>query len=276
MSLRCWPLLTLVFGLPLLVAPPLRAEPERERERPLVFAHRGASEQSPENTLASFSLAIESGADGIEVDVRTTRDGHLIVMHDATVDRTTDGSGAVADLSLEAIRRLDAGGHVHPRFAGQRVPTLREVLELVGDRADVLLDLKEQGEAYARAVADQVRRYGNPDRTIAGVRGVDQAAQFRRLLPMTRQLGFIRNPTDIEPFVAAGVETIRLWPRWIDSEPRLADRVRRAGARLHLNGTTGELAETKRLLAHRPSSLLVDHPARLIRSLNTLADDHDW
>jgi len=122
----------------------------------LCIGHRGASARAPENTLASFEAAIGDGADGLEFDVRLTRDGVPIVLHDATVDRTTSGRGIVAALDLARIRRLDAGSWFAPRFRGERVPTLAETLDLARGRCGVNIELKsETGDAarLARAVA---------------------------------------------------------------------------------------------------------------------------
>lgn len=99
-------------------------------------AHRGASAERPENTLAAARLAIAQGADVIEADVRLTSDGELVVIHDETVDRTTTGSGPVRSMTLEELRRLDAG-------QGETVPTAREVLETARGRVRVNLDVKE-------------------------------------------------------------------------------------------------------------------------------------
>lgn len=107
-----------------------------------VVAHRGAANFGPENTLGAFEKATELGADYIELDVRQTRDGHFVIMHDDTVDRTTDGTGAVADLTLADIRRLDAGAWHAPEHAGNRVPTLQEVIEALRGRAGLNLDFK--------------------------------------------------------------------------------------------------------------------------------------
>lgn len=96
--------------------------------RPALFAHRGASHYSPENTLASFEIAIKQQADAIELDVKLTADGHVVVIHDQTVDRTTDGSGNVADMRLAEIKELDAGIHYDVQFMSEKVPTLEEVL----------------------------------------------------------------------------------------------------------------------------------------------------
>jgi glycerophosphoryl diester phosphodiesterase len=99
--------------------------------RPLVIAHRGASGTRPENTLAAFRRAVELGADMIELDVQLTRDGEPVVIHDTTLERTTDGAGCVKDRTLAELRALDAGAWFGPAFAGERVPPLAEVLAAV-------------------------------------------------------------------------------------------------------------------------------------------------
>src|SRR5579863_6165855 len=92
-----------------------------------VIGHRGGRALAPENTLAAFRNAIKLGADYVEVDVRATRDGKLVIMHDSTVDRTTDGKGAVRDLDFATIRALDAGSKFSAQYAGEKVPTFDEV-----------------------------------------------------------------------------------------------------------------------------------------------------
>lgn len=94
-----------------------------------VLAHRGASGYAPENTMAAFNLAVEMKADGIETDVQVSKDGVLVLIHDSTVDRTTDGSGAVADLTWADLSRLDAGGWLDERFAGARIVRLDDFLD---------------------------------------------------------------------------------------------------------------------------------------------------
>jgi glycerophosphoryl diester phosphodiesterase len=118
--------------------------PAKEVNRkPLNMAHRGASAYAPENTLAAFKLALEMGADGFELDVMLSADGHLVVIHDDTVDRTTDGSGPVRQKTLAELKALDAGAGFDARFAGERIPTLQEAFDLVaGDRAFVNVEIK--------------------------------------------------------------------------------------------------------------------------------------
>lgn len=108
-------------------------------------AHRGASGQAPENTLSALARAVALGADLAEIDVRLTADGHLVVIHDATLGRTTTGSGRVAQLTLAEVRAQDAGAWFGPQWRGERVPTLDEVLTFARGRLPLNLELKPDG-----------------------------------------------------------------------------------------------------------------------------------
>jgi len=99
-----------------------------------IIAHRGSKGTRPENTLPSFAAALADGADGIETDVHLSKDGHLIIMHDERVDRTTDGEGRIVDLTLAQLKQLDAGIKFDASYAGTRVPTLDEVVQLLIDK----------------------------------------------------------------------------------------------------------------------------------------------
>ncbi len=100
-----------------------------ESTSPIVIAHRGDKVHAPENTLSAFKLAAEKGADAVEFDVKLTADGQVIVLHDQTVDRTTNGSGNVAKLPLAALRELDAGAWFSGQFRDEKIPTLDDVFE---------------------------------------------------------------------------------------------------------------------------------------------------
>jgi glycerophosphoryl diester phosphodiesterase len=113
---------------------------EMNLRSPLIIGHRGAAGEAPENTLASFRLAVEQGCDGVELDVHLTKDGKLAVIHDGTLDRTTTGTGAVADLTAEEIRQADAGSKFHTCFAGEKVPLLEEVFDLLP--AEMLINVE--------------------------------------------------------------------------------------------------------------------------------------
>ncbi len=135
----------------------------------LNLAHRGARAVAPQNTLAAFERAVDLGADGIELDVRLSADGVPVVIHDATVDATTDGRGRVAAMTLAQLKRLDAGAWFDAAFAGERVPTLEEVLEAFADRLLLNLELKSAGlrdDALERAVAALIERHEMSERVL--------------------------------------------------------------------------------------------------------------
>jgi len=139
------------------------------RARPLNLGHRGASHSAPENTLAAFERARGLGAEGVELDVMLSADGELIVMHDAHTERTTDGQGLVKDLTLAQIKALDAGARFGPAFSGERVPTLREVLEWAGQDMLLNIELKAltlRSDGLEKKVVTLVREVGLQGRVI--------------------------------------------------------------------------------------------------------------
>lgn len=110
--------------------------------RPILFAHRGASLYAPENTMEAFTLAMQQGADGVELDAKLSADGEVVVIHDATVDRTTNGHGRVATFTLTDLRALDAGSFFSGKFRGAQIPTLNEVFEVIGKQGFINVELK--------------------------------------------------------------------------------------------------------------------------------------
>jgi glycerophosphoryl diester phosphodiesterase len=130
---------------------------------PYIIAHRGDSDVRPENTLAAFSSALQAGAEVVECDVQLTKDGHVVVMHDPSVDRTTNGTGLLADMTLAEVRRLSAGypQRFGKKFTGERVPTLMELLAFLRERARMLIEIKpdsvtddDDGGIEARTIAE--------------------------------------------------------------------------------------------------------------------------
>ena len=115
---------------------------ERRDGQPLIGAHRGGAAYAPENTLAAFAEGIRRGADLLELDIHLSREREVVVIHDHTVDRTTDGHGSVHELTVPELKRLDAGAWLDPRFAGERIPTLREVIEFVDRRLPLTVEVK--------------------------------------------------------------------------------------------------------------------------------------
>ena len=148
----------------------------------VVISHRGEHLHHPENTLPAFRAAIEAGADFIEVDVRTTADGKLVLMHDETLDRCTNGHGEVAKMTLDEIRKLDAGAKSSPEFAGTQVPTFQEVLELARGRIGVYIDAKQ---ISAKDLVETVAKYGM-DKHVVVYGSVALHRGIRKLNPRIR------------------------------------------------------------------------------------------
>lgn len=174
-------------------------------DRPLIAAHRGASAHAPENTMAAFRLAEAMNADYIEVDVRATRDGVLIALHDETVDRTTNGKGRAGRMTFRDIRRLDAGGWFAPAYTGERIPSLDEVLDRFGGNIGLILELKQPAaypgieQALARALTE--RGLDRPDSGQIIIQSFDTRAlrKVRELLPDVPLAVLVRRPYRLTP-----------------------------------------------------------------------------
>jgi glycerophosphoryl diester phosphodiesterase len=168
--------------------------------RTLIFGHRGASASAPMNTLPAFERAVALGADGIELDVRQTSDGALVVIHDDTVDTTTDGSGRVDSLTLAQLNELDAGAWFGPAFACVRIPTLESVFEAVGARLLINVELKAEhlrATGLEAAVAEAIARFRLHDRVLVSSFNPLALRRFHRLMPEVA-IGFLHAPE--EPF----------------------------------------------------------------------------
>ena len=129
----------------------------------LNIAHRGASSYAPENTFAAFDRALELDVNHVELDVHFSRDGHIVVIHDDALDRTTDSSGPVADRTLAELRRLDAGAWFGPEYTAERIPTLAEIFERYKGRLHFHIEIKARSEGLASRTADMVRAHGLTD-----------------------------------------------------------------------------------------------------------------
>ncbi|WP_079505567.1 glycerophosphodiester phosphodiesterase [Mesobacillus jeotgali] len=151
------------FALTLMISPfqqALAAEPTTGELRQFdTVAHRGAAGYAPENTIAAFDKGLDMKADYIEIDVQRSKDGELVVIHDTTVDRTTDGTGKVGDLTLQELRSLDAGSFKGEQFAGEKIPTFEEVLDRYHGKIGILIELKapELYPGIEEAVADALK-----------------------------------------------------------------------------------------------------------------------
>ena len=154
--------------------------------RPLVIAHRGASAETPENTIAAFELALRQDADAIELDVHLSKDNHPVIIHDFTLERTSDGFGPVRERTVRELKRLDAGGWHGPQFRGQRIQTLQEVLERFRDRTRFWIELKGGSDLYPgieERVVSMIETYEVVERALVQSFDPNTLAQIGALNP---------------------------------------------------------------------------------------------
>jgi len=172
-----------------------------------IIAHRGYASKAPENTLAAFDLAVEAGFRNLELDVRLSADGQAVVIHDASLERTTDGRGKVREWSFLDLRRLDAGAWFGSgEFAGEHVPALSEVVERYGDDCHLHVELKSKNLDVARVAADELAPllvrpslafdpFGVPGLTVTSFHS-EQLVEFRRAASGRCRLGWLVEEVD--------------------------------------------------------------------------------
>ena len=187
------------------IAAPPEPEMNESPRDPILLAHRGLVQHAPENTLPSFAAAIELGL-SIELDVYQTRDAHLVVIHDKTLDRTTNGTGEVTEMTLAEIRKLDAGSWFDPRFAGEKVPTLEEVFKLVRDRqrtpVTIALNMKVISPGIEKHIVQLVEKYELFDQLFAFGQSSDSSRRFKQANPKLRTTVYL-NDSQADQFTTA-------------------------------------------------------------------------
>lgn len=234
---------------------------------PAVFAHRGASAYAPENTLAAFQLAIEQGADGIELDVNLTADGHVVVIHDRIVDRTTNGSGEVRDMELKTLKGLDAGSWFAPKFKGEKVPTLVEVLKLVGEDVFTNIELKPKYyisplDQLPGKVAALVERHNLENKIIFSSFSPWTLIKIHRLLPSV-PVGLLIFSGVLSSlarlFVSGFVRYQSLHPHFSAVTPVMLQRARTKGYRVFAYAVN-QPEDIRRLFALHIDGIITDDP----------------
>lgn len=164
----------------------------------LVFGHQGARAYAPSNTLPSFLLAAQQGADGVELDVWLSKDGHLVVIHNDTVDGTTDGHGSVQELALAELKTLDAGAWFDAKYTGTRIPTLDEVFDALPDNFLINIEIKKvdntssETDGVEAAVAGCIRRHNVQERVIISSFSMNALERFHAAMPeLWDMLGYL-------------------------------------------------------------------------------------
>jgi len=230
---------------------------------PQVIAHRGASAQAPENTLAAFRRALEIGVDGVELDVHLSADGVPVVIHDPLLERTTDGRGLVKDLDLAALRRLDAGRRFAERFAGEGIPTLTEALDTL-QQVRVIIEIKNGPLYYpeiARRVVGAIREVGHGAVTISSF-DHPVLLEVRAAGPhLDTAVLYAARPVDPVRMARDARATI-LHPHWAYVTSDLVVAARAAGLRVE-TWTVDEPAYLRHVVATGVHGVMSNQPDRL-------------
>jgi len=239
--------------------------------RTWVIAHRGFSGRAPENTLAAIREAIAIGADMAEIDVTLTADERVVVIHDETLDRTTNGAGKVADQSFDEIRSLDAGSWFAPQFAGEKVPTLDEILDTTNGR--ILLNVEIKSEAVDRGISDKVataiKERGMADQVIVSSFSPTALEQIHSVAPEIRtavlynpELQRGEDPADIVHGLGASVFNIR----GSRLKAKMLRSCREHGIPVGVY-TVDKPKKMKRWVKKEIAAIFTNHPDRLIEVL---------
>ena len=237
----------------------------------MVIAHRGASSYAPENTLAAFDLALAMGVHHLELDVHLSSDGHVVVIHDDTVDRTTDGSGPVTSHTLTALQELDAGSWFGAAFAGARIPTLDEVLARYQGRAHVHTEIKGHTTSLSHQTADLVRHHRMSDQvTITSFQRVrlEEIRAYAPELPTGWLVGDVSEAT-----IADGhrLGLTQICPSARTVTPELVRRLHTEGLVVRAWGVTTE-ALMRQVVEAGADGMTVNFPDKLLAFLGGSAN----
>lgn len=236
-----------------------------------IIAHRGFSGKYPENTMLAFSKAVEIGADGIELDVHFTKDGEIVIIHDETIDRTTDGTGFVRDYTYEELSRFNAYGRFEGQFEFQKIPTLREYFELVKDVEGFItnIELKTgifEYEGIEKAVIDLVKEFGLEDRTILSSFNHFTVMRCKEYEPSIKT-GFLVESWIIgmgEYTKSHGIDCVH--PIFVNLKPELYAEMKNAGREVN-TWTVNEYEDIRRLADMGVDALIGNYPDRMTELL---------
>lgn len=226
----------------------------------LNIAHRGASGTCPENTLRAFITAAEAGAAMCELDVRVARDGAPVVIHDETVDRTTEGRGRVAEMTVQELKLFGAGARFGARFAGERIPTLDEVFAALGDRCGLNIELKAR--AATAPVCRTIRTRRAYDTTVVSSFDWDALKRVKAIDSAIRVGVLSDQPGDAMIAAACALGAWTVNPRYDLCTGELVTEARRQGLKV-LVWTVDEPALMRRMIANGVDGIMTNYPERL-------------
>lgn len=240
--------------------------------RPILLAHRGDLTYAPENTLPAFSQAIQKGADGIELDAKLTADGHVVVIHDETVNRTTGASGRVGSFTFEAIRKLDAGSWFDEKFAGTKIPLLEEVFETVSGDKLINIELTNYfslRDGLAIKVCELIKRHNNAGQIVFSSfssSNLNIAAQLMPAIPrgLLARAGVLGLWARSFGFMFGDYQALH--PHITSVSREQVRRIHRVSRRVHA-WTANSPEDIRRLRDWGVDGIITDDPAAAVKAL---------
>lgn len=234
----------------------------------MVIGHRGDPTHAPENTIASFKKAIELGVNGIELDVQMSKDGYLVVIHDEKVDRTTDGNGFVKDYTLKELKNLDAGIKFGKEFAGERIPTLEEVFQLI-KRYNVLVNIEVKSgialyEGIEEKLVEIIRGYDFVDRTVISSFNHYSLRDIKSMAPEMR-IGLLYQCGLVRPwYIARRMKAYSLHPFYYNIIPEVVAGCKKHDIKL-FPWTVDRVNDMKRMIKYGVDGVITNDPQTLIQ-----------
>jgi glycerophosphoryl diester phosphodiesterase len=243
--------------------------------RPTIFAHRGSSAYAPENTIAAFELAIKQNSDAIELDVKLSLDQNIIVIHDQTLDRTTDGKGNIKDYTITALKEFDAGIKFDEAFRGERIPTLSDVFEAVGRKIFINIELTNYTsplDSLPEKIAETVKFHSLENQVLFSSFNPIGLLRIQRILPNI-PIGLLALPGKsgawARSFLGRLIPYQAIHPEVTDTTYQLIHNFHRLGYRIHTY-TVNQIDKMRQLFQWKIDGIFTDDPLLAKRVLSDL------
>ncbi|MFW6016656.1 MAG: glycerophosphodiester phosphodiesterase [bacterium] len=240
--------------------------------KPYIISHRGASGDTPENTLASFKRAIDQKTDGIELDVHLTKDEIPVVIHDETIDRTTDGSGYIKNFTYEELNKYDAGNYFDEKFKGEKIPALKQVLELSDNLKIINIELKNNKIYYdslEEKVLKLIEEFDIKDKVIISSFNHYSINKLRSI-DKNIELAILYKSWLFEPWLyAERLKINNIHPHYLAVNKEIISKCNNNDIRVNVYGTN-ERENIKRIIENGADMIICDYPGEVRKQLNNI------
>lgn len=234
-----------------------------------IVGHRGAAGEAPENTLGSFALAVEQGSDAIELDIHLSKDEQIIVCHDVTINRTTTGTGNIGELTTVELKQVDAGSWFHAKYAGERLPTLEEVFDLLPPHIEVNVEIKSDSDVLRSKLIDMLQRRSLLDRVFVSSFNHQSLVLLKQAEPRVK-IGLLYSKEPLSPAEAKnkyGVELYSLHPHHELVNRAFVEEADNLGMKV-FPWTVNKEERMRQLIDDGVAGIITDYPGILRALLN--------